>query len=122
MTAHTMRSTAARKLLSRARLARQLVQTQGTGWLGFRVAHAPRLPSGFMRWRLPATCWDEQPLADSLREPALSRPETFLDYRRDQAPPFFFAPGDRPQAGALLRSWDSDGTGPLEAMDELGRG
>src|SRR5206468_11336 len=86
-TPHTMTPLSARKLLSGARLAGQLVRTQGTGWLAFRVAHALRLRSGLMRWRLPATSWDEQPLAGFLCEPALARPETFLAYRREQAPP-----------------------------------
>jgi hypothetical protein len=109
-------------LLKRTHLAGQLLRTQGPGWLAFRVGHALRLRSGLLRHQLPATSWDEQPLTEFLRDPALARPEAYLTYRRGHAPPFFFATGDRDAAAPRLRGWDEGRTGPVELMDEFGRG
>jgi asparagine synthase (glutamine-hydrolysing) len=106
----------------RARLAGQLIRTQGPGWLAFRIGHALQLRSGLIRRRLPVTSWDDQPLSGWLGDPDLARPEAFLAHRRGDAPPFFFCPADRTTVAARLRAWDEGRQGPVARADELGQG
>lgn len=105
-----------------ALLAGELARTQGFGWLAFRAWHAASRRSGLVRLRLPATSWDEQPLADWLQDPKLSSPDIYHAYRRTQAPPFFFDDSLRSRSGPLFNTWDRDSKGPIAQAGDLARG
>lgn len=101
---------------------RHLLQTQGPGWLAFRILYAAKARSGHLRRRQPVSSWEEQPLAGFLREPALAEPSAYHAQRRDHAPPFFFSPGDRQSSAETLKAWDRGGADPTLPMMDLGRG
>lgn len=111
-----------RALLNRARFASRLARAMGPGWMAFRAGYAVQLRCGLLERRLPAADWRDWSLDRVLADPALARLESYLAYRRDWAPAFFFTPSDRRGAVALLTAWDRIGGGPRAEADELGRG
>jgi hypothetical protein len=79
-------------MIRKARLIPQLWRHLGPKWLAYRLGYAAHLRSRLLRRQLPITGWIDQPLAEYLDDTALSEPERYLAYRREQASPFFFEP------------------------------
>lgn len=109
-----MRSPAYRLLL--------LWRTFGTAWLAYRLRYAIRLRSGALRRRLPATDWGARPLSEFLHDPRLFVPKAYYDYRKTEAPAFFFSTQDRRQYRTLLGSWDVEQINPIAAAEALLQG
>ena len=100
----------------------QLLRYLGPQWLMYRAWHAMRLKSGLVRFQLPATTWEEQPLARFLADRSLADPQRYADYRQNSAPRFFFDPQDRTAFQTVFEKWDASEGSPLSAADDIGRG
>ena len=100
----------------------QLLRYFGPQWLMYRTWHAMRMKSGLVRLQLPATTWEEQPLARFLTDRSLGDPERYAEYRRTSAPRFFFDPQNRDAYRAVFEKWDTSERSPLSAAEDIGRG
>jgi hypothetical protein len=109
-------------MLEKARRFAQLWQAMGPGWLAFRLGYTVRLRTGIMRRQLPPKNWADLPFNDLTVDPDLAEPEAYWEYRRQSAPPFFFAPADREHFSSILTHWDSKGTTPVATAEEIARG
>jgi len=78
--------------------------------------------TGVLHRKMPATAWDEQPLSGFLSEAALADEPGYLNYRRTQAPPFFFAPASLGDYQRYFSDWDNEADTPLKLCDELAAG
>jgi Heparinase II/III-like protein/Heparinase II/III N-terminus len=78
--------------------------------------------TGALRRKMPAIGWDEQPLSSFLSDAALADEQSYLNYRRTQAPAFFFAPSSRAEYQPLFAAWDENTTTPVMLADELNEG
>lgn len=94
----------------------------GPKWLAYRLGYAIRLRAGLLRRRLPVADWSEQPLKDILEVPALAEPDSYLSYRRSEAPAFFFSPSERMEYLTLFAGWDAEPVAPVLLSDELAQG
>ncbi|MGD2252865.1 MAG: alginate lyase family protein [Anaerolineales bacterium] len=94
----------------------------GPRWLAYRLGYAWRRRTGGLRRRLPALPWDDLPFPDFLSDAGLADPAAYLEYRRFQAPTFFFNVRDRQRYRELLPAWDGKQSSPLVLSDEIGRG
>ena len=108
--------------ISRVHLIWNLGRYLGPGWLAYRLGYAARLRLGLVRRRLPVTDWAEQPLGDFLSDTAPVGPESYLAYRRDQAPPFFFHPADRGDFQSYFSEWDTGTMTPMLLSNEIAQG
>ncbi len=107
----------------RLRLPLSLWRHFGLRWLLFRLGYAARRRAGWYRWRYPVTTWDDHPPQAWLADPALAVPAAYGRYRRTQAPPFFFAPDDRPRLAPFFPAWDAGAVlAPLAEAAALGEG
>lgn len=78
---------------------------------------------GLLRRKLPATDWAAQPPGNFLSDARLAEPETYLEYRRNQAPAFLFAPGDRERFQKYFARWDDQAaTTPCHLAEEVAQG
>jgi len=105
--------------IARAKVAIQLWQHLGLGWMAYRVKYALQQRAGTMRKRLPATLWNEQPLTNFLNEHELATPQAYMDYRKGQSLPFFFLPEQREQFSSIFNQWDIDGSPVIEIADQI---
>ena len=98
-------------------------RTLGARWILYRAWYASAMKTALLRRRLPATPWEDRPLASLLRDPALADPDTYCSYRQDAPARFFFDPADRGEWAGILRGWDGPHGSPSVAESEaLGRG
>ena len=109
-------------MIVRVRHLHQMWRHFGPEWLAFRLGYATRMRTGLMRRRTPATDWTAQPFETLLSDAALAEPQTFLDYRRRQAPAFFFEPGRLTDYQKYFARWDQTLTTPVSLSDELAQG
>src|SRR5436305_11046173 len=93
-------------MLNRVRQIQQLWQAFGPQWLAYRVGYAARLRTGALRRRLPARAWEAQPLERLLKDAGLAESQGYLDYRKREAPSFFFSAADRRDYQPLFAAWD----------------
>jgi asparagine synthase (glutamine-hydrolysing) len=101
----------------------QLWRHFGSHWLLYRASYAARLRLGLMRKKLPAAGWDEQPLESFLNNPRLQEPSQYLDYRRAQAPDFFFNSSSRHSYQNYFAAWDKAATvTPVHLSEQLAQG
>lgn len=108
-------------MISKVQLIRQLWRYLGPKWLAFRLGYAARRRMGLRR-QLPATDWTDQPLHNFLSDSALAKPESYLAYRRSQAPPFLFDPSRRKDYEPHFAGWDRETITPLHRADEIAQG
>lgn len=108
--------------MNRLHLSYQLVRHFGPSWLLFRLRYAIEHRLGVVERQLPATTWEEQPLQQWLRVPALADENTYLAYRKQSAPLFFFAPTDRDNYRGLLQQWQATEKSPIARADQLRHG
>ena len=110
-------------MLEQISRARQLWQHFGPQWLAYRVGYAARLRTGALRRRLPARQWQAQPLERLLKDAGLAESQRYLDYRKREAPPFFFSAADRRDYQPLFAAWDDQAeTTPLVICEQLTQG
>ena len=91
----------------------------GTGWLAYRLGYALRIRSGWLRRQIPATRWEEQPLAGFLADASLADPQAYLEWRKTHAPRFFFDSSDRAAFQPYFARWDRGGATPSQEADDL---
>ena len=94
----------------------------GPVWLGRRLAYAARTRAGGMARRLPAQPWEALPLSAAVSQPILANADTYHQYRRQHAPPFFFRPGDLPLYQPHFARWDMADRSPLPQVAALREG
>ncbi len=96
-----------------------LLRQLGPRWIAFRLGHAFRLKSGLMRLRLPSRDWSSIPLSGVLLDPEQAEPSAYSQFRRDNAPSFFFR-GRPPVSTTQFQHWDSGtSSSPVERAREL---
>lgn len=104
------------------RLLTRLWQAFGPAWLTYRLWYALTLRSGLMRHRIPARKWPDLDLSKIITNSSLAGPESYLLYRREKAPRFFFTSEDRMKYGAIFPRWDQSGVLPSAFAAELQKG
>jgi hypothetical protein len=109
-------------MLRTIRHFRQLWHYLGPAWLAYRLSYAVRLRTGLMQCQLPATDWNAHRLNSFLNNPDLIEPESYLNYRRNKAPSFFFSASDRQQYRPFFANWDGESITSLVLCDSLGKG
>ena len=95
-------------MLNKLRALSSLYKRFGLRWLLFRFTYALRMRLGILRLQFPVYEWDERPLKFWLRPEVPSEPESYLAWRNQHAPKFFFdripplpdAPSWNPQLAA----------------------
>src|SRR5262249_7504697 len=100
----------------------QLLQHLGPEWLAYRLSYATQIRTGALRRKMPATEWNEQPLDGFLKNKSLADPEFYLEYRRSQAPRFFFSPDQRAEYLPSLKRGDAEPGPSTEQSNTLGQG
>lgn len=108
--------------MERIQRLHQMWRHLGPEWLAYRIGYAARMRTGVLRRKMPATEWDDQPLGSFLDDASLADAQSYLDYRRAQAPAFFFLPSSRVEYQRYFAVWDGEGATPLKQCEELGRG
>lgn len=97
----------------RAKSALLFMREMGLPWVSRRALYQMRLRTGLLEWRLPAASWEELDDSSLFRDPALNDPRAYLQYRRAQAPAFFFV-SERPQAWRRhFQVWDRETEDPV---------
>ena len=81
-----------------------------------------RLKSGLVRYQLPATTWEDQPLARFLTDRSLGDPERYAEYRKAAAPRFFFDPNDYKSFPTDFEKWDLSNRSPVGTADDIRQG
>jgi len=109
-------------MLGRVQQLHQLWQHLGPEWLAYRLSYATRIRTGALRRKMPPTEWNEQPLSRFLTAPLLAEPQSYLEYRRTQAPPFFFSPDRRAEYQSCFNRWDDGLDTPVKLSDGLEQG
>jgi len=94
----------------------------GFSWLAYRLGYEARRRTGLLERRTPITPWPAQPLRTFLTDTKLADPRAYLDYRRSQAPAFFFRASDRYRYRPLLTGWDQAGTSSVSLADGVSGG
>lgn len=80
----------------------------GPLWMMSRAYYSVRLRSGMIRRQLPATSWDDQPLAGFLSNRELASPTKYFQHRQSSAPKFFFNAKASAEYRPLFERWTSD--------------
>jgi hypothetical protein len=101
------------------RNALEIGKAFGPAWLAYRLGYALRLRTGLLRYQLPTTSWEAQPLSTFLRDPALAEPQRYFAARREHRPRFFFTPADRYQYQVLLKLWDQKREYSVNTAEQL---
>lgn len=77
-------------MLNKLRALSSLYKRFGLRWLLFRFTYALRMRLGILRLQFPVYEWDERPLKFWLKPEVPSDPESYLAWRNQHAPKFFF--------------------------------
>jgi hypothetical protein len=109
-------------MLGRVQQLHQLWQHLGPEWLAYRLSYATRMRTGALRRKMPATDWNDQPLRRLLTDESLAEPQDYLEYRRAQAPGFFFSPARRAEYQPCFARWDGGPDTPVKLSDGLEQG
>lgn len=94
----------------------------GLRWLAQRVAYSAQVRSGWLRRQMPSRAWNDRPFSKLLIDPPLARPETYLVYRKHQAPQFFFQPDQIDLFRPRFAAWDNTGALPHHQVDNIAKG
>lgn len=90
----------------RAKAALLFTREMGVPWAVRRAIYQIRLRSGLLERRLPAARWEDLDDSALFRDPVLNNSRAYLQYRRTQAPVFFFAPQEPPAWRRYFQVWD----------------
>ena len=77
-------------MLTRLRTLASLYRELGLRWSAFRLAYAFRHRSGLIRLQMPLYKWADRPLATWLKKNIPSDSNTYAEWRKANAPKFFF--------------------------------
>ncbi|MBV6465031.1 MAG: hypothetical protein PGMFKBFP_00299 [Anaerolineales bacterium] len=77
-------------MLNKLRALSSLYKRFGLRWLLFRFTYALRMRLGILRLQFPVYEWDERPLKFWLKPEVPSDPESYIAWRNQHAPKFFF--------------------------------
>ncbi|MEO8357876.1 MAG: alginate lyase family protein [Chloroflexota bacterium] len=77
-------------MLNNFRNLQSLFGSHGSRWLFFRVGYALRKRTGYIRLQMPAYQWKDRPLETWLRKNIPSTPPAYVEWRKQNAPKFFF--------------------------------
>lgn len=110
-------------MLAKVRLALDLAQHLGPGWLAFRAKYAAQQRLGCAARKSPVFRWEERPLSDFLNDTTTPDAKTYLSYRRQAAPDFFFKE-QQPAFARYFEAWDRVGgdRNPLVQAEQLAQG
>lgn len=97
----------------------ELAGCLGFRWLFRRAFYELIRRSGIFRITMPAMNWDRKPLASFLTDPDLADPQTYLSFRKDHSPFFFFNPETIQGRGALFKDWDAGGVSAVEEAEAI---
>lgn len=87
----------------------------GPGWAVFRAVYFCQKRMGWRRWRMPVRAWKDLPLQSFLKDPQSYDRSMYAEYRKTDAPSFFFHYNDRAAFQSILTQWDQAGGPMLEA-------
>ncbi|HRK90011.1 MAG TPA: alginate lyase family protein [Anaerolineales bacterium] len=82
-------------MLNRIKTLASLFLELGPRWSAFRLAYAFRLRTGLIRWQTPQYEWDDRPLNHWLKPTIPSEPDSYAQWRKQNAPKFFTTVGAR---------------------------
>lgn len=77
-------------MLTKFRTLASLYRQLGLRWLTFRFAYAFRVRTGLVRLQMPAYQWKDRPLGTWLKKDIPSNPKSYVEWRRQNSPDFFF--------------------------------
>lgn len=77
-------------MLNRIKTLASLYLELGPRWSVFRLAYAFRLRTGLIRLQTPQYKWDDRPLQHWLQATIPSDPDSYAQWRKQNAPKFFF--------------------------------
>ncbi len=77
-------------MLNNFRNLQSLFGSHGSRWLLFRVAYALRKRMGYIRMQMPQYQWADRPLKTWLKKNIPSTPQSYLEWRKQNSPKFFF--------------------------------
>lgn len=120
--ARTAQIPAMTSMIERVQRLHQLWQHLGPEWLVYRLSYATRIRTGALRRKMPPMEWNEQPLYHFVKDQSLAEPLAYLEYRRTNAPAFFFSSDRRAEYQPYLKRWDNGPETPLKLCDELEQG
>ena len=106
-------------MLDKVQHLHQLWQHLGPEWLAYRLSYAARMRTGALRRKMPAAAWEDQPLAGFLTDQALAEPLSYKEYRRNEAPPFFFSVSHRAEYQPLFALWDTERDTPVRISEDI---
>ncbi|MGA1840526.1 MAG: alginate lyase family protein [bacterium] len=108
--------------INNIRTALHIPRYLGLNWVLFRVLYAGKQRLGLLQRRFPMASWDDKPLKDFLKEPALADPEVYLRYRREDSPVFLFNPGQRQRFAPFFKTWKDNNENLLSYAGQIGQG
>ncbi len=91
----------------------------GFRWLVYRAWYRTQRKLKLLKLKTPPGNWEDYVLEEILTSKSPTGPGKYYEYRRAEAPNFFFSPDDRKEYGDLLRNWDKADNTPLEQSDKL---
>ncbi len=103
-------------MLNRIKTLASLYLELGPRWSAFRLAYAFRLRSGLIRLQTPQYKWDDRPLEHWLKPTVPSDPESYAQWRKQNAPKFFF---DENLAGRVVAPQRHVSRPPVEEANRL---
>ena len=101
---------------------RYVVRYFGPGWILFRIWYALRKRFTSLIGAPRVFSWDSYSLVSYLKDTSLTHPDTYLNYRRSQAPKFFFSPAQRVAYANCCARWYTDDKTPVTAADRIVEG
>jgi hypothetical protein len=108
-------------VLNNLRNLSSLYRSLGARWLLFRVSYALRTRTGLVRKQIPAYNWNDRPLETWLKKDVPSQPESYAEWRRENAPNFFFEPLLAERSGSVSRGAVEASWTPQLAVEEAER-
>jgi hypothetical protein len=103
-------------MLNRIKTLASLYLELGPRWSAFRLAYAFRLRSGLIRLQTPQYKWSDRPLKHWLQATIPSEPESYAQWRKQNAPKFFF---DENLAGRVVAPQRHVSRPPVEEANRL---
>lgn len=94
----------------------------GFGWVFARISHQLRLVMGYFRHRCPLSSWEDVSGEGLFRIGLAQTPQEYKRQRQTQELHFFFDPVRLSEFGQICRTWDADGTGPIQEAESLLKG
>ncbi|GAB1472037.1 hypothetical protein MASR2M66_29150 [Chloroflexota bacterium] len=84
-------------MFNRIKTLASLYRDLGLRWSAFRFAYAFRLRTGLVRLQTPQYAWSDRPLKHWLKSNISSDLNAYADWRKTNAPKFFFDETNRPE-------------------------